>query len=90
VTPGAILPARELLGDALLELKRPAEALKAYEGSLTNAPNRFYGLAGAARAADAAGQPDQAKKHYKALIALCGPRCARPEARTAQTYLSNR
>ncbi len=88
VTPGAILPARELLGDALLELKRPADALAAYERSLTSAPNRFNTLAGAAKAADAAGQRAIARKYYQELVTLCGPQCARPEAKTAQTFLA--
>jgi len=50
VTPGAVLPARELRGDLLLELGRPAEALSEYEASLKVAPKRRYALAGAARA----------------------------------------
>ena len=52
VTPGPPLPARELLGDMLLEIGRPAEALAAYEASLREAPNRFNSLYGAARAAE--------------------------------------
>ncbi|MFN2498096.1 MAG: hypothetical protein ABR557_03315, partial [Pyrinomonadaceae bacterium] len=51
VTPGAILPAREQLGELLLELKQPAAALQEFEVSLQSAPNRFNGLYGAARAA---------------------------------------
>ena len=51
VTPGAILPAREQLGELLLELKQPLEALQAFETSLRSAPNRFQSLYGAARAA---------------------------------------
>ncbi|HSA94318.1 MAG TPA: hypothetical protein VLE48_14995 [Terriglobales bacterium] len=51
VTPGAITPAREMLGDLLMELKRPKEALVEYEASLKSAPQRFNGLYGAARAA---------------------------------------
>ncbi|MCI0353005.1 MAG: hypothetical protein L0Z53_26590, partial [Acidobacteriales bacterium] len=47
VTPGAIVPARELLGDMLLELKRGDEALVAYEASLRDSPKRFNGLYGA-------------------------------------------
>lgn len=50
VTPGAIVPARELLGELLLELKRPREALQAFEASLARTPNRSNGLHGAARA----------------------------------------
>src|SRR5581483_8954936 len=41
VTPGRILPAREQLGDMLMELKRPAEALKEYERSQQREPDRF-------------------------------------------------
>jgi tetratricopeptide (TPR) repeat protein len=88
VTPGAILPARELLGDLLLELKRPADALAAYERSLADAPKRFNTLAGAARAADAGGQRARARKYYEELLALCGSSCPRPEAKAAQAFLS--
>jgi tetratricopeptide (TPR) repeat protein len=51
VTPGEVLPARELLGDMLLEMNKPAEALAAYEEDLRTHPNRFNGLYGAAMAA---------------------------------------
>ena len=51
VTPGRIVPARELLGQMLLELKRPGEALKEFEASQIREPNRFHGFAGAAQAA---------------------------------------
>ena len=51
VTPGAVLPARELLGDMLLETHHAAEALAAYETVLRDAPSRFNALAGASRAA---------------------------------------
>src|SRR5262249_42909783 len=47
VTPGSVLPPRELLADMLLEAGRPAEALREYEASLRFAPNRFNGLFGA-------------------------------------------
>ncbi|HET7451987.1 MAG TPA: hypothetical protein VFL12_04560, partial [Thermoanaerobaculia bacterium] len=47
VSPGGIVPARELLGDLLLDLNRPAEALPEYEASLRNSPNRLNALAGA-------------------------------------------
>jgi tetratricopeptide (TPR) repeat protein len=54
VTPGAIVPAREQLGDLLLELKRPAEALKEFERVLTMTPQRRNAIAGAARAREIA------------------------------------
>ena len=71
VTPGALLPAREQLGELLLELKQPAEALREFETSLRSAPNRFNGLYGAARAAKLAADRKSAKTYYGKLVALC-------------------
>jgi tetratricopeptide (TPR) repeat protein len=70
VTPGAILPAREQLGELLLELKQPKEALLAFETSLRSAPNRFNGLYGAARAAKLAGDPARARSYQAKLLEL--------------------
>jgi tetratricopeptide (TPR) repeat protein len=67
VTPGVVVPARELYADLLMELGRPAEALAEYEASLAIAPNRSYPLAGAVRAADAAGQSGKARALYATL-----------------------
>jgi tetratricopeptide (TPR) repeat protein len=67
VTPGAILPAREQLGELLLELGRPAEALGEYRASLTRAPRRLGGLYGAARAAKLAGDADAARGYFAEL-----------------------
>ena len=55
-----LYPMRELLGDLLLEMKEPAEALREYETALQDNRNRFRGLIGAARAADAAGDRQKA------------------------------
>ena len=71
VTPGAVLPARELLADLLLELNKPVEALKEYEASLRDTPNRFNGLYGAARATELSGNRAKAAQYYRQLIALC-------------------
>ena len=71
VTPGVILPARELLGDMLLELKQPREALAEYETTLRTAPNRFNALSGAARAAGLSGENEKAKTYYAKLLANC-------------------
>jgi tetratricopeptide (TPR) repeat protein len=70
VTPGAVLPARELLGDLLLEMNRPAEALAEYEESLRHAPNRLLSLAGALDAAKAAGRQDKARTYARILEEL--------------------
>ena len=70
VTPGAILPAREQLGELLLELGRPAEALDAYEASLKRAPRRLGGTYGAARAAKLSADAAKAGHYYAQLVEL--------------------
>jgi tetratricopeptide (TPR) repeat protein len=89
VTPGAILPAREQLGELLLELKQPAAALEAFETSLRTAPNRFNGLYGAARAANLAADRKKAKSYYAKLVALSRRAdTARPEIAEAKAFLA--
>jgi len=88
VTPGAILPAREQLGDLLLELKRPAEALKEFEVSLRSTPNRFNGLYGAARAAEIAGDKKASRAYYTKLVKICqNADTVRPELEKAKAFL---
>jgi tetratricopeptide (TPR) repeat protein len=70
VTPGSILPAREMLGDLLLELNQPEKALEAYERSLKDSPNRLNGLSGAARAAQLAGDRTKARAYYVQVAKL--------------------
>lgn len=89
VTPGPIVPAREMLGDLLLDTNRPADALREYETSLAMAPNRFGGLAGAARAASLSGDAAKARGYYTQLLAICTHADAdRAELREAKAYLS--
>jgi len=76
VTPGPTLPAHEQLGDLLMELKRPADALAAYQRSLEFYPNRFHSLLGAARAARAANDNATALRFYKQLMQVA-PRAER-------------
>jgi len=68
VTPGPIAPARELLGELLMELKRPPEALKEFESTLVKEPNRFGSLYGAAEAAKQSGDGKTAKIYFKKLL----------------------
>ena len=82
VTPGALLPAREQLGDLLLELGKPSDALAAYDAALLSAPRRFNSLAGAARAAELAGNSERARELAAQLRELCGTGCERPEGKT--------
>ena len=70
VTPGAVLPARELLGDMLVLLGKYDEAIDAYEATLLVSPNRFNSLYGAGYAAQNAGDFKKAKFYYEKLIAL--------------------
>jgi len=89
VTPGRLLPARELLGDMLMELKRPAEALKEYEISQQREPNRYRGLYGAGQAAAQSGNRDKARHHFSKLIELAGSGDLRPETEKARRYLAS-
>jgi tetratricopeptide (TPR) repeat protein len=68
ITPGPLAPARELLGELLLELKLPSEALKEFETTLTKEPNRFRSLYGAAEAAKRAGDLQTAQTYFKKLV----------------------
>ena len=70
VTPGAVLPARELLGEMLLEMERPSEALAAFEASLAVSPKRLNSLSGAGRAAELAGDREKAAAYYRDAAAL--------------------
>src|SRR5262247_1098526 len=88
VTPGRLLPARELLGDMLLELKRPAEALKEYEASQLREPNRYRGLWGAGQAAAQVGNREKARRYFSKLIELAGAGDLRPETDMARRYLA--
>ncbi|WP_310688522.1 hypothetical protein [Aliifodinibius sp. S!AR15-10] len=69
VTPGALLPPNEALGNLLMKLERPAEALEAYKASDEIWPGRYNTLLGAARAAKAAGKKQAAGKYYERLLA---------------------
>ena len=88
VTPGRILPARELLGDMLLELKRPAEALKEFEAAHVREPDRFRGLYGAAQAAAQSGDTAKAKRFFARLVTIAGQGETRPELVQARTFLA--
>ncbi len=83
------MPAREMLADMLLESGRAQEALAQYERSLKTDPNRFDGLAGAARAAEQAKQPELAERYYKQLLANCNGESDRPELAQAKAYIDH-
>ena len=80
------IPAREMLADMLLELKRPVDALTEYKASLKLSPNRFDSLLGAARSAQASGNAGAAQTFYAQLTSVCAPAADRPEMAEAKTY----
>jgi tetratricopeptide (TPR) repeat protein len=67
VTPGAVIPAREMLAELLLKENRPQDGLAEYEAVLKIAPNRFNALFGAATAAESAGNANAASRYFKRL-----------------------
>jgi tetratricopeptide (TPR) repeat protein len=75
------IPAREMLGDMLLESGQPQQALAEYKQALALSPNRFNGLFNAGLAAEAIGDQAQAKRYYTALLESTdhGAHSARPE-----------
>jgi tetratricopeptide (TPR) repeat protein len=83
VTPGAVVPARELLAQMLQEQARPQEAIAEYEAVLKTAPNRFNALWGAASSAEAAGNAAVASKYFRKLADV-GVGSERPELETAR------
>jgi len=88
VTPGAVLPAREQLGELLLELKQPVAALEAFEAALRNTPNRFNALYGAARAAALADNRQKAASYYRKLVELSRHAdSVRPELKDATAFV---
>jgi tetratricopeptide (TPR) repeat protein len=84
------IPAREMLGDMLLELHRPQEALAEYEVSLKLSPNRFNGLYHAGLAAEQAGDKAKAQLYYAALLKSTGngAQSARPELAHVKSFVS--
>ena len=89
VTPAPVVPARELLGEMLLDLNQPALALAAFEASAAREPNRLNGLFGAARAAELSGDKVKARTLYTRAVVLCDRADGdRPELRQAKAALA--
>jgi hypothetical protein len=88
VTPGRIVPARELLGEMLLQLKRPAEALREFERSQAREPNRLRGLYGAALAAAEASDGAKAKLYFTRVVELAGQGERPIEVQAARRWLA--
>jgi len=88
VTPGSILPAREQLGELLLETGHPREALTEFEASLKRTPRRLAGIYGAARSARQAGDQAAATRHFAELVTLTrSGDASRAEIKEARAYI---
>lgn len=80
VTPGEVIPARELLGDLLMLMNQPAKALEAYRIDLENHNNRLNGLAGAALAATKSNDHINARNYWNQLVSVTDPHSPRLSA----------
>jgi len=87
VTPGEVLPARELYADMLLKMKQNENALQAYENVLQKSPNRFKSLYGAGVAAERSGNIEKAIFYYKQLLSVSNSHSNRPELIVASSFL---
>jgi Tfp pilus assembly protein PilF len=90
VSPGRLLPARELLGDMLLESSRSNEALVAYETSLVNDPKRLRSFNGAAQAARAAGNADKTREYYGRMVEMADSTSERSGLVTARAFIAGK
>jgi len=89
VSPGSLLPAREILADFLLERGQVREALAEYEQCLKLNPGRLNSLYGAGLALERSGDRDAARKRYADLAAMVSPDANRPEIAHARSYLAD-
>jgi hypothetical protein len=90
-TEPAGIPLREMMADMLLEAKHPQQALVEYQADLKLNPNRFNGLYGAARAAEAAGKQGDASEYYALLLKVCdGSNSTRPELARARQLVAQK
>jgi len=81
------MPAREMLGDLFMELKKPSDAVKAYAATLAEAPNRFDALLGAAQASQAEGDTHSERNYYSQLLKIADPSADRPELKAIKADL---
>ena len=86
-----LYPLRELYAELLLETSQAEASLREYEAALRDYPNRYRGLYGAARAAEAAGDKSKAANYYSRLVTLAAKADAtRPEVTRAKSYLAQK
>jgi hypothetical protein len=92
VTPGPLAPARELLGEMLLEVNQPMQALEQFEATLKKEPKRFRSLYGAAHAAQLSGSRGTSQKYFRELLKVGAhaDKPARSELEEAERAISRK
>jgi hypothetical protein len=88
VTPGEVIPAKELLGDMLLQMNEPRRALEVYDANIKKHPNRFNGIYGAGLSAERSGNIEKAKLYYNQLLKITEVNSKRSEINTINMYLN--
>lgn len=73
ITPGPFVPAREMLGELLLDMAQPAQALVQFKATLVRHPNRYWSVYDAALAASRSGDPRAAQTYYQQLLTIATP-----------------
>ena len=71
ITPGPLMPARELLGEILFELNQPQQALNEYEATMKREPKRFWSVYSAAKIAEFLGDLKKARRYDDQLLEIC-------------------
>ncbi len=87
VTPGEVIPARELLGDMYMQIGNSKKALEVYQEDLKKHPNRFNGLYGAGLAAEKSGDAGKARLYFQQLSDQCAANSTRTELTSARDFL---
>ena len=90
VTPGEVIPARELLGEMYIEMNNPTKALEAFEADLKKRPNRFNAVFGAAESAEKMGNFKKAHLYYLQLTGFASATSNRMELQKARLFLKNK
>jgi tetratricopeptide (TPR) repeat protein len=91
VTPGPLSPARELLGEMLLQMNEPTQALAQFEATLEKEPRRFRSLYGAAHAAQLSGRRNSSQRYFRELLKVCAnaDKPGRSQLKEAREALAN-
>ena len=92
VMPGRVISARQLLGEMLLDVNDPLQALQAFEAALKVEPGRFWSLYGAARAAELSGDQTKAEAFFARLVGQTASADVelRPALKIAKGFLEKR